>query len=219
MFPADQCDGSGEHVRYPNQDGTGDIGSACARVFSSRVKKLIITGRTKENLRRLKGELSKQAKAKIVETTDNKAAVKESDIVIASASASASILDIGWFKPGAIICDVGYPKNVSYTFNSRNDLFVFSGGLTKSPTPLNFPIDVGLPNSETLYGCFAEAIILALEKRYEKFSTGRGNITTENIEEIRFLGIKHGFEIADFFWGHEKIDEAMIERIKKASYV
>ena len=198
--------------------GTGDIGSACARVFSSRVKKLIITGRTKENLRCLKAELSKKGTAKIIETTDNKSAVKAADIVIASASASASIIHIEWFKPGAIVCDVGYPKNVSYGFNSRQDIFVFSGGLAKSPTPLNFPIDVGLPSPETLYGCFAEAIILALEKRYEQFSLGRGNITEQKIEEIRQLGQKHGFETADFFWGHDRIDEARIEKIKKASY-
>ncbi|MCP4649056.1 MAG: NAD(P)-binding domain-containing protein [PVC group bacterium] len=199
--------------------GTGDIGSACARVFASRVKKLILTGRTKGHLRNLRNELTKNGSARVIETTDNQSAVKEADVVIAAASASASILDINWFKPGAIICDVGYPKNVSYRFNSREDIFVFSGGLTKSPTQLQLPIDVGLPSPETIYGCFAEAIILALEKRYEQFSFGRGNITAEKIEEIRLLGAKHGFETADFFWGHQAIDESMIERIKKAAYV
>jgi predicted amino acid dehydrogenase len=78
---------------------------------------------------------------------------------------------------------------------------------------------VGLPAADTLYGCFAEAIILDLEKRYENFSFGRGNITTEKMEEIRQLGKKHGFEVADFYWGHKLINQSIIGRIKESSVV
>ena len=196
--------------------GTGDIGSACARVLADKFKQVTITGRTKSNLRRLENELKKMRSAKIIATTDNKSAVKDADIVIAAASSSASILDIAWFKPGAIICDVGYPKNVSYSFTSRNDIFIFSGGLSRTPTPFQVPIDTGLPSVDTIYGCFAESIILALEKRFESFSIGRGNITPDKIEQIRSLGQKHGFELADFYWGDKLIDKAMVNNIKGA---
>jgi len=196
--------------------GTGDIGSGCARVLADKVKQLTITGRTKVNLRRLSKELSKKHKAKIIATTNNEAAVRDADIVIAAASATASILKIDWFKPGSIICDVGYPKNISYTPTTRQDILIFSGGLTKSPTPVNFPINIGLPTTDTLYGCFAEAVILALEKRYENFSFGRGNITTEKIEEIRNLGKKHGFELADFYWGDKLVDTPIINKVKES---
>jgi hypothetical protein len=54
-----------------------------------------------------------------------------------------------------------------------------------------------------------------LEKRYENFSFGRGNITPEKIEEIRTLGQKHGFEVADFYWGDRLIDTPIIERVKQ----
>lgn len=194
--------------------GTGDIGSACARELTGKVKQLTITGRTKSNLHKIAKELAKRHKAKIIATTDNKSAVKNANIIIASASASASILDINWFKPGAIICDVGYPKNVSYAPTHRKDILIFSGGLAKTPTPLSFPIDLGLPSKDVIYGCFAEGIILALEKRYENFSYGRGNITPEKIGEIRNLGAKHGFVVADFYQGEKLIDAAMIEKIK-----
>jgi len=195
--------------------GTGDVGSACARVLAGKVRQLIITGRTKANLQRLKRELIKKRKAQIITTTDNESAVRDADIIVAAASVSASILKIDWFKPGAIICDVAYPKNISYTPTTRRDIFIFSGGLTKSPTPFSLPIDIGLPSSDTIYGCFAEAIILALENRYENFSFGRGNITSEKIDEIRNLGKKHGFEVSDFYWGDKLIDESIIERAKE----
>lgn len=199
--------------------GTGDIGSACARVLVDKAKQLTITGRTRANLKRLSAELVKKRRAKIIATTDNFSAVKDADIVIAVASVSASILKIDWFKPSSIICDVGYPKNVSYTPTSRKDIFIFSGGLSKSPSPINFPIDVGLPTPDTLYGCFAEAIILALEKRFESFSFGRGNITAEKIDEIRNLGKKHGFEASDFYWGDKLMEESMITEIKEKANV
>lgn len=196
--------------------GTGDIGSACARVLTDKVGQLTITGRTKSNLHRLNRELTKRRKAKIIATTDNEAAVREADIIISAASATVPIINIGWFKPGAIICDVGYPKNISYSPVIRDDILVFSGGLAKSPSPISLPIDMGLPAADTVYGCFSEAIILALEKRYENFSFGRGNITADKIDEIRALGRKHGFEVSDFYWGHRLIDDSVISRVKEA---
>lgn len=194
--------------------GTGDIGSACARVLAGPLGQLTLTGRTKANLRRLRAELKKKRMAKISVTTDNKAAVRDADIVIAAANATSSILQIDWFKSGAIICDVGYPKNVSYAVTNRQDILIFSGGLAKSPTPIAFPIDIGLPANDTIYGCFAEGIILTLEKRFENYSFGRGNITPDKIDEIRSLGKKHGFEVSDFYWGDRLVDAAIIERAK-----
>jgi predicted amino acid dehydrogenase/ribosome-associated toxin RatA of RatAB toxin-antitoxin module len=196
--------------------GTGDIGSACARVLAEKVKQLTITGRTKRNLNLLKAELGKKRKAKIIATTDNRSAVKDADIVIAAAASASTILEIDWFKPGSIICDVGYPKNISHANTARQDILIFSGGLTKSPTPITFPIDTGLPATDVLYGCFAEAIILALEKRFENFSFGRGKITLEKIEEIRAMGKKHGFEVSDFYWGDKLVDESIINKVREA---
>jgi len=196
--------------------GTGDIGSACARVLVEKVRQLTVTGRTKANLHRLRTELLRKRKAHVIATTDNKSAVKDADIVIAAASATSAILEIGWFKPGSIICDVGYPKNISYTPTTRQDILIFSGGLAKSPTPISFPIDIGLPSTDTIYGCFAEGIILALEKRFENYSFGRGNITTDKINEIRNLGKIHGFEVSRFYWGDRLVDESMIGKVKEA---
>ncbi len=199
--------------------GTGDIGSACARVLAEKASQVSITGRTKTNLKRMSKELTAKRKARIIATTNNEAAVRDADIVIAAAAVSSSILKIDWFKPGTVICDVGYPKNISHTPTPRQDILIFSGGLAKSPTPFTLPIDTGLPEQGVLYGCFSEAIILALEKRFESFSFGRGNIMPEKIEEIRSLGKKHGFELSDFYWGDRLVDEEIIGRIREKIHV
>lgn len=194
--------------------GTGDIGSGCARALVDRVRELTITGRTVENLKKMNTELTRKHKARVTATRDNHAAVKDADIVIAVAASAIPILSVDWFKPGAIVCDVGYPKNISHAETSREDILIFSGGMAKSPSAVTFPIDVGLPAADTLYGCFSEAIILSLEHRYENYSFGRGNIIPERINEIRDMGAKHGFEISDFYWGDRFVGHDMIERIK-----
>jgi len=197
--------------------GTGDIGSACARVLADKVKQLTITGRTKSNLRRLKVELSKKRHAHIKASINNESAIKDADIVIAAASSTASILKMEWFKPGSIVCDVGYPKNVSYAPKTRDDILVFSGGLASTPTPVRFPVDTGLPRAGVLYGCFAEAIVLSLEKRFENYSFGRGNITPQKIDEMREMSKKHGFDVSDFYWGRKLVTKNHIKKILENS--
>ncbi|OQX53940.1 MAG: hypothetical protein B5M48_02140 [Candidatus Omnitrophica bacterium 4484_213] len=197
--------------------GTGDIGSACARALSEKAKQVTITGRTKSNLLLLRSELRKKHKARIEATTDNKEAVRSADIVIAAANTSSSILNLEWFKPGSIICDLAYPKNISYTFTNRKDILVFSGGLASLPTPIDTGIDMGLPSADVSYGCFSEVIILALEHRFENYSYGRGNISLEKMDEMRGLAAKHGFELAPFFWTSRSLEEENIEEIKKAA--
>ena len=194
--------------------GGGDIGSACARSFIHKVKQLVLADRIKSRLTQMKAELGKNGALSL--TTDNKEALRDADIVITCASATASIIPAEWFKPGAIVCDVGYPRNVSYSPRLREDIFVFQGGLCRIPQEINLPLDVGLPASNILYGCFAESILLALQRRFERFSFGRGNITLEKMDQMRNWAQKHGFEVADFYWGASKIGLDAVDSVKGA---
>ncbi len=194
--------------------GTGDIGSACARVLVAEVKELILTGRNKVSLNNAKDKLRKCGKAKIKLSTNNDDAIKNADVVIAAASSSKALVDIKNFKPGSVICDVGYPKNTSYMTAYRNDVFAFSGGLCELPSPFDMGFNIGLPSPKVLYGCFAEAIILSLEDRYESFSRGKGLITPEQIEIIKLIGEKHGFRLAPFYWGDRLVSEQDVLSIR-----
>jgi predicted amino acid dehydrogenase/ribosome-associated toxin RatA of RatAB toxin-antitoxin module len=194
--------------------GAGEIGSAVSRVFADKAKQLSLCGRTKPALDNISSELKKIRKAQISVTINSNDAVKDADIVIAAASSASSFLDISWFKPGSIVCDVGYPKNVSYLSEARDDIFLFDGGLSKSPTPLSLPINVGLPSPDVMYGCFAESIILDLENRYENFTSRKSKITPEKIEEIRLLGKKHGFVASDFYRNGKIVNLEVVEKLK-----
>lgn len=197
--------------------GTGDIGSACARALALEAKELVLTGRTRSTLEQAKNELSQLRGAKIFISTDNNEAVRQADVVVAAASASQTVIDTNFLKPGAIVCDVGYPKNISHSSRHRTDIFVFSGGLSTVPTPFDLGYDLGLPNPNVLYGCFAESIILCLEERYENFSEGKGKISAEKVDWITRAGKKHGFELSPFYWGNELIAQEQVSRLLSKS--
>jgi fatty aldehyde-generating acyl-ACP reductase len=194
--------------------GTGDIGSACARSLARQVREVTITGRTPKNIDSMVKVLQKGGGAKIRGSRNNDDAVKDADIVIAAASAAHSIVDIAKFKLGAIICDVGYPKNIAYADTDRRDILIFAGGICSLPQEFKAGFDIGLPSPKVLYGCFSEAIVLALEERYENFSWGKGNISVEKMAEILGMARRHGFELAPFFWGHRQVSDEEIRAIK-----
>ncbi|MSR77277.1 MAG: hypothetical protein EXS63_03480 [Candidatus Omnitrophica bacterium] len=196
--------------------GAGDIGGGCAKILTEEVKEITITSRNPRNLVDAERSLAYGGRAKIRTSSDNREAVKDADIVIAAASSTEAIVGVDDFKCGAIVCDIGYPKNISHSKSDRKDIFVFSGGICSLPYEFDFGFDVGLPSTLTLYGCYAEAIILDLEERYQNFSEGKGNITKEKVHEISEMAQKHGFGLAPFFWGEKLLTEKDIQELREA---
>ncbi len=193
--------------------GAGDIGSGCARAFAELAGEVIITSRSLENLEKMRRMLAGYP-AKFTGMQDNNEAVRDAEIVVAAASAAHSIVDIANFKPGAIVCDIGYPKNIAYTETDRKDILIFAGGICSLPQEFKAGFDIGLPSGKVLYGCFSEAIVLALEERFENYSWGKGNITKEKMAEILSLARKHGFDVAPFFWGHRQVSDEEVKAIQ-----
>jgi predicted amino acid dehydrogenase len=194
--------------------GAGDIGSACARVMASIAQEVTVTSRSPQNLKKMEKEIKAVRHAKFRGSSDNNKAVRDADVVIGAASSPHSIVEVCSFKPGAIVCDVGFPKNIVYGENTRKDILVFAGGICELPCEFNTGFEIGLPSNKVLYGCFSEAIVLALEGRYESFSWGKGRITKEKMDEILALAYKHGFKLAPFFWSKGIIADDEVRSIR-----
>jgi fatty aldehyde-generating acyl-ACP reductase len=129
-----------------------------------------------------------------------------------------TVIEPSNLKIGAIVCDVAIPANIAKEVAIlRDDILVFEGGLAKLPyygDILNEAVKDLLPKS-SMYGCLAEAMVLALEGRFEPFSIGRGNITENRIEEIKSMASKYGITVADFFCGYKLFSEEDIDNIRK----
>lgn len=182
---------------------TGDIGSACVQYFSGKVKNLLLCARQNVTLQRVEIKL-KENGLQVQASTDVRAFLPQADLIIAITSSTIQNFHPSLCKKDVIICDAGYPKNLVFeladTFKDRlfcGGMGVIKGGYQFTPSIhhdfYDFPVkDVG-------HGCMLEGLILALEKLYIPFSTGRGNITPDKIELIYSLAQKHGITEAPFF--------------------
>lgn len=175
---------------------TGDVGSGCARVFAPRVRRLVLCARNEARLLALRNELGTD----VVTGSDAEAMSRGADLVICAASLASPALLHGALPRTAIICDAGYPKNVLRD-TAVDGAVVFFGGLGRVSAGMNMSPDLeGVlnrhPYPNVAHGCLLEGMALALEQRFESFSSGRGGITPQRVAEMDAIAQKHGIELA-----------------------
>jgi fatty aldehyde-generating acyl-ACP reductase len=173
---------------------SGDVGSGCARCLASRVKQLLLSARNPDRLR--------------------KHLVPKADVVICVASMPASELFLETLPDGAIVCDAGYPKNLSPRFVPRGST-IFHGGLGEATGGIQLDPDLlhiiyPYPLGNIVHGCLLEGMALAMEKRFEPFSRGRGLITPPRVEEIWQIAQTHGMRLPPLLNSEGVAEEDMV---------
>lgn len=192
---------------------SGSIGSACVRLLANKVKHLTLVARRLEPLENLAQEISKITTSEVEVTNQINSALKCADIVITVTSALDFIISPVDLKPGAVVCDVARPRNVSREVSlMRNDVLVIEGGVISLPGDVNFNFNFGFPKN-TSYACMAETMLLALEGRYENFSLGR-SLSIDKVKTISELADKHGFKLAGFRNFERAVTEQHILEVK-----
>jgi fatty aldehyde-generating acyl-ACP reductase len=181
---------------------TGDVGSGCARCLAHGVKRVQLHARNLERLRRMAAELEADG-VRVEMATDLRQFSAPADVVICAASLASSSLLLGAISPEAIICDAGYPKNLSPGAEMPRAR-VFFGGLGQVTGGLTFIPDFdGIlnrhPFPNVVHGCMLEGMALALEHRFEPFSQGRGFITPRRVDEIKAIAARHGISLAPLY--------------------
>jgi len=195
---------------------TGSIGKACALIMAPEVGQLLLAGRNEHRLSRVAEKIKEETCNNVRVSTDIPASVRKADIIITVTGAIDCIIHPEDIKPGAIVCDVARPRDVSkQVAEVRNDVLVIDGGIVTVPGNVEFNLDFGPPKGMA-EGCIAETIILALEGRYENYTLGK-EISLEKVQEMGELAAKHGFELAAFRRFEKAISPAEIARIKERS--
>jgi predicted amino acid dehydrogenase len=190
---------------------TGDVGSGCARCLAPWVKRVLLTARNAERLRKLAAELHANG-VQVEVATHLQQFSADADIAICAASLAFPSLLLGRIAPGAIICDAGYPKNLSPNADMPGAR-VFFGGLGQITGGMTFSPDLhGVlnrhPFPDVVHGCLLEGMALALERRFEPFSQGRGFITPERVEEIAAIAARHGIHLAPLYNADGPLEDA-----------
>ena len=181
---------------------TGDVGSGCARCLAHDVESVQLYARNLERLRRLAVDLEADG-VRVEVASDLRQFSAPADVVICAASLTSSSLLLETISPEAIICDAGYPKNLSPVAEMPRAT-VFFGGLGQVKGELTFVPDFhGVlnrhPFPDVVHGCLLEGMALALEHRYEPFSQGRGFITPDRVDEIMNIAVCHGIFLAPLY--------------------
>ena len=194
---------------------SGDVGSACARSFAGQVGQLMLSGR---NASRLQAEAASLAGAgPVTWSTDTESALGTATLVVSAASTGAPMFNAARCHPEAIICDAGYPKNISTVPGDLGrrlfwgGLGKISGGFTSGDGMLER--FYGFPTPEVAHGCILEGAVLALAGRFESFSRGRGRIRPDAMSEILGLATEQGVRVAPLFnsdglWPEEQMTQA-----------
>jgi len=193
---------------------TGSIGRVCSQLLSSRVARLILVGRRLGALEKVRSELQADGGAQVEVSTDVAEAVSQAELVVAVTSALEAVVEPQMLRPGAVVCDVARPRDVSaQVAEERDDVLVIEGGVVRVPGEVNFNFDFGFPPG-TSYACMAETMILALEGRIEDYSLGR-SLELGRVREITELASKHGFKLHGFRSFEKAVDDETIKQIRE----
>lgn len=189
---------------------TGSIGRTCAQVMAPSFARTILIGRDLARTR--------EAAALIdgAEASTDVAAISAADVVITVTSAEGEVIQPEHLKPGAVVCDVARPRDVSIRVaKEREDVLVIEGGVVSVPGDVDFGMSFGFPE-KTAYACMSETMMLALEDRPEPFTLGK-DVTVEQVEETRAMARRLGFGLAGFRSFERAVTPEKIEAVRRTA--
>jgi predicted amino acid dehydrogenase len=194
---------------------TGAIGKTCAEILAREAGELILVGRREEALHTVK-ERCKGPGQVTVTTRIN--AIYKADLVLTVTSAVHEVIEPQHLKPGAVVCDVARPRDVSrLVADQRDDVLVIEGGMVEVPGTVDFGFNFGFPPGKA-YACMAETIALALEGRYEDYTIGK-DISAEQADEIGEIAARHGFKLAGFRSFEKPVSDQHIAEVRERAAV
>lgn len=191
---------------------TGTIGSVCAEILARDVPDLTVIGRRAAALDAVRDRCAGQ-RALVTASTDI-SAVYRADLILTVTSATHAVIEPQHLRPGAVVCDVARPRDVSARVAQvRDDVLVIEGGMVEVPGPVAFGFDFGFPPGKS-YACMAETMALALEGRYEDYSVGK-HIDVARVREIGAIAARHGFRMSGFRSFERAVTDTQIERVRE----
>ncbi len=138
-------------------------------------------------------------------------AAAQADLVIVAGERAAAVLSPSDLKRGAIVCNLVETGDLTRDIISvRSDVIVFDGVVVHLPGEVNIGYDLGLPGG-CVHAWMAEAVILALEGRFDRYFLGR-EMQFEKVSEMRRLAERHGVAISGFTAANKFVSFTDVQR-------
>jgi len=190
---------------------SGSIGSVLSHLLASEVPALTLVSPRPERLLALSHSIRERfPRVELRVARRASEAIGTADIIITTTSAVEPVVRMEWVKPGAVICDVARPPDISPDAAAqRPDVLVIESGEGQLFPGARVTMNLGLPEG-VIYACLAETMLLGLERHYDHFTIGR-NIEEDRIRQINDLADKHGMKLAAIrSFGRELSEEDII---------
>lgn len=205
----------------------GAIGSVCAQMLASDAGAMLLIGRRQEPLARVaqkaraaakRGRAAAAGRDLPVAVTTDISRLTEAHVVVTVTSDVDAVIRPEHLRPGAVVCDVARPRDVSrQVAEQRQDVLVIEGGMVAVPGPIDFGFDFGFPPGMS-YACMAETMALALEGRYESYTLGK-EIELAQVQTIDRIATQHGFRLGGFRSFERAVTEREIASIQIHSQI
>ncbi|HOA36058.1 MAG: hypothetical protein WAQ10_03200 [Dethiobacteria bacterium] len=138
-------------------------------------------------------------------------AAARADLVVIAGNAAGAALSPHDLKPGAVVCNLCAVGELYLSIvNRRPDVMAFDEVVVRLPGEAVIGCDLGLPEG-SINAWMAEAVLLALEGRYDRYFLGR-ELYVEKVAEMRRLSAKHGFSVSGFLAAGRYLDFAAVKR-------
>jgi fatty aldehyde-generating acyl-ACP reductase len=194
---------------------SGAIGSICAQLLAADSGHIILIGRRIDKLQEVATAVRQQGCANVTVTADMTELTK-AHFIITVTSAVDTIIEPQHLRPGAVVCDVSRPRDVSkQVTEQRPDVLVIEGGMVEVPGPVNFNFDFGFP-PKMAFACMAETMALALDGNYASFTLGK-DIKLSQVQTIDTIAKRHGFKLGGFRSFERAVPSSQIAFVKAAS--
>lgn len=189
----------------------GAIGRVAAQLLAPKVQQMILIGRDPQRLASAANDVRHAGGHQVIQTGDI-SQLAQAHLVITVTSAVDTIIRPEHLRPGAIVCDVARPRDVSrQVIEQRPDVLVIEGGMVEVPGPVDFGFDFGFP-PKMAYACMAETMALTLEQRYQSFTLGK-EIQLSQVLAIDKIAERHGFRLGGFRSFERAVTEAEIAHV------
>lgn len=194
---------------------TGAIGKTCAEILADDCAHLTLIGRREDALNALRERC--EGKRARVEVSTDVSAIYDADLILTVTSAVHAVIEPEHLKPGAVVCDVARPRDVSAQVAAlRDDVLVIEGGMVEVPGPVNFNFDFGFPPGKS-FACMAETMALALEGRYEDYTVGK-DVSAARAREISDIARQHGFRLSGFRTFEKPVTQEQIDAVRQRAH-
>ena len=169
----------------------GIIGKALTKVLAQKGYQLILIGRSRSKLKKLKEESGDKNNILIsIELED----IYDADIVITATSHPGSLIRPEHLKQGVVVYDIAQPINTSPSLvKERSDILRIDGSYVNI-NGIELGFDMGVPR-KTTFACLGETIMSAMEAEHNHHV---GEIDPLHVEKTKQWAEKYGFSHAPF---------------------